>query len=143
MGKVIQSDVFNGQTMFLNWRGNHSSTSNGVLYDTGWSTNLAFQYATIIPPFKGCVNKVSIVNNPYGSYNTGPTGSSATLEVWLNGSFEDSDTVSYTAGTAGEVITFDFSENVQFNANDKIVLRFQANGLWRYMNVGILLKELA
>ena len=144
MGKVIQSDKFHGQTMFLNWRGYHG-TSNQLLtvYSTGMTTAYPYAYSTIIPPFKGCVNKVSIVDNPYSSYNAGPTGSSATLEVWLNGSFEDSDTVSYTAGTAGEVITFDFSENVQFNANDKIVLRFQANGLWRYINVGILLKELA
>jgi len=143
MGKMIQADTFHGQAMFLNWRGYHSNTNNGVLYDSGWSTNLTYPYATIIPPFKGCVNKINITNNPYSSYTSGPTGSSATLRVILNGNFEDSQDVSYTAGTAGEVITFDFGEDVQFEANDRVQLQFQANGFWRYMNVGLQLKELA
>ena len=143
MGKIIQADSFHGQTMFLNWRGYHSNTNNGVLYDSGWSTNLTYPYATIIPPFKGCVNKVNITNNPYSSYQSGPTGSSATLRVILNGSLEDSQVVSYTAGTAGEVITFDFGEDVQFEANDRIQLQFQANGFWRYMNVGVQLMAIA
>lgn len=143
MGKMIQADTFHGQTMFLNWRGYHSSTSNGVFYDTGWSTTLTYPYATIIPPFKGCVNKISVTNNPYSSYTTGPTGRSATLRVIVNGSFEDSQTVSYTAGTAGEVITFDFGEDIEFNANDRVQLQFQANGFWRYINVGIQLMAIA
>ena len=62
MGKIVQADTFHGQTMFLNWRGYHSSTSNGVLWGGGWSTNLTYPYATIIPPFKGCINKVNITN---------------------------------------------------------------------------------
>lgn len=143
MGKMIQADTFHGQTMFLNWRGYHSSTSNGVLYDLGWSTTLTYPYATIIPPFKGCINKINITNNPYSSYQSGPTGSSATLEIYVNGEWIDSRTVNYTAGTAGEVITFDFGEDGEFNANDRVKLQFQANGVWRYMNVGIQLKELA
>jgi hypothetical protein len=143
MGKIIQADTFHGQTMFLNWRGYHSNTNNGVLYDSGWSTNLTYPYATIIPPFKGCINKVNITNNPYSSYQSGPTGSSATLRILVNGSAEGAQAVNYTAGTAREVITFDFGENVEFNANDRVQLQFQANGFWRYMNVGIQLKELA
>jgi hypothetical protein len=143
MGKIIQADTFHGQTMFLNWRGYHSSTSNGVLYDSGWSTNLTYPYATIIPPFKGCINKVNITNNPYSSYQSGPTGSSATLEVYVNEQKIDARTVDYKPGTAREVITFDFVEEKKFEANDRIQLRFQANGFWRYMNVGIQLKELA
>ena len=139
----MQADTFHGQTMFLNWRGYHSSTSNGVLYDSGWSTTLTYPYATIIPPFKGCVNKVNVTNNPYSSYTSGPTGSSATLLVLINGSVEDSQTVSYTAGTAGEVITFDFGEDIEFNANDRVQLQFQANGFWRYINVGIQLMAIA
>ena len=143
MGKIIQADTFHGQTMFLNWRGYHSSTSNGVLYDSGWSTNLTYPYATIIPTFKGCVNKINVTNNPYSSYTSGPTGSSATVRVLVNGAYEGVEVVSYTAGTAGEVISFDFGEDVEFEANDRVQLQFQANGLWRYMNVGIQLKELA
>ena len=143
MGKMMQADTFHGQTMFLNWRGYHSSTSNGVLYDSGWSTNLSYPYATIIPPFKGCVNKINVTNNPAYSYTSGPTGSSATVRVLVNGAYEGVEVVSYTAGTAGEVISFDFGEDVEFEANDRVQLQFQANGLWRYMNVGIQLKELA
>ena len=96
MGKMIQADTFHGQTMFLNWRGYHSSTSNGVLWGSGWSTNLTYPYATIIPPFKGCINKVNITNNPYSSYQSGPTGSSATLRILVNGSAEGAEAVSYT-----------------------------------------------
>ena len=143
MGKMIQADTFHGQTMFLNWRGYHSSTSNGVLYDSGWSTNLTYPYATIIPPFKGCINKVNITNNPYSSYQSGPTGSSATARVLVNGSQTNQVTVSYTAGRAKETIIFDFGENAVFNANDQVRLQFQANGYWRYMNVGIQIKGLA
>ena len=63
MGKIMQADTFHGQTMFLNWRGYHSSTSNMVMYDSGFSTTLTYPYATIIPPFKGCINKINITNN--------------------------------------------------------------------------------
>ena len=143
MGKIMIADTFHGQTMFLNWRGYHSSTSNGVLFDSGWSTNLTYPYATIIPPFKGCINKINITNNPYSSYQSGPTGSSATIKVMVNGTEVHSETVTYTAGTAREVISFDLGENADFDANDRVQLRFQANGFWRYMNVGIQLKELA
>jgi hypothetical protein len=142
MGKIMQADTFHGQTMFLNWRAYHSNTSNNTVYDSGMTTAFPYAYSTIIPPFKGCVNKVSIVDNPYSSYNQGPTGSSATLQVYVNGSLSQSRTSSYS-NNAGEVVSFDFTETATFNANDKIVIRFQANGIWRYVNVGIQLKELA
>ena len=129
------------RSMFLNWRGYHSSTSNGVLYDTGWSTNVEYPYATIIAPFKGNVSKISVTNNPYSSYKSGPTGNSATLRVIVNGSFEDAQVASYTAGTPGDLITFDFGQDIEIEANDRIQLQFQANGFWRYMNVGIQLRE--
>ena len=143
MGKIMQADTFHGQTIFLNWRGYHASLNNGVLHTTGWSTTLSYPYATIIPPFKGCVNKIIVTNNPYSSYQSGPTGSSATAKVLVNGSQTNAITVSYTAGRARETIIFDFGENAVFNANDQIRLQFQANGVWRYINVGIQLKELA
>ena len=129
------------RSMFLNWRGYHSSTNNGVLYDSGWSTNLTYPYATIIAPFKGNVSKISVTNNPYSSYKSGPTGNSATLRVIVNGSFEDAQVVSYTAGTPGDLITFDFGQDIEIEANDRIQFQFQANGFWRYMNVGIQLRE--
>lgn len=143
MGKMIQADTFHGQTMFLNWRGYHSSTANGVFYSTGWTTSLTYPYSTIIPPFKGCINKVSVTNNPYSSYSSGPTGSSATLKVIVNGVNRHSVVVPYTAGTPGEVIAFDLGHNATFDANDRVVVQFQANGYWRYISTGIQLKELA
>lgn len=142
MAKIITADNFHGQTMFLNWRGYHSSTNNGQFYDTGWTTNLSYPYASIIPPFKGCINKINVINNPYSSYTSGPTGSSATLKVLVNGTQVHTETVAYTAGTPYEVLSFDLQENATFNANDYVRLQFQANGLWRYINVGIQLIEL-
>jgi len=143
MGKIMQADTFHGQTMFLNWRAYHSDTKNGVFYDSGWSTNLTYPYATIIPPFKGCVNKINITNNPYSSYKSGPTGDNASIIVIVNEKEVRNESVTYKPGTAGEVISFDFGENAIFNANDRVQVLFQANGLWRYINVGIQLKELA
>jgi hypothetical protein len=129
------------RSMFLNWRGYHSSTNNGVLYDSGWSTNLTYPYATIIAPFKGSVTKVSITNNPYSSYQSGPTGDRATLEVVIDGRVVDRATVNYSKPSANEMITFNFSGDHEFSENDKVQLRFQSNGLWRYINTGIQLKE--
>jgi hypothetical protein len=143
MGKIIQADTFHGQTMFLSWRGYHASTNNGVLYDNGWTTTSTYPYATITPPFKGCINKVNITNNPYSSYQSGPTGSSATVGIEVNGTVVHTETATYTAGTAGEVLSFDLGTNGSFNANDRVRIQFQANGLWRYFNTGIQLKELA
>ena len=143
MGKIIQADTFHGQTMFLNWRGYHSSTSNGVFWLDGWSTNLSYPYATIIPPFKGCINKVNVTNNPYSSFQSGPTGSSGTIRIIVNGTEVHSEAVTYTAGTAGEVLSFDLGTNANFNANDRVQVQFQADGLWRYMSVGIQLMAIA
>lgn len=141
MGKIMQADTFHGQKMFLNWRAYHNNTSNNTVFDTGMSTAFPYPYSTIIPPFKGCVNKVSIINNPYSSYNQGPAGSSATLQVYVNGSLSQSITSSYS-NNAGEVVSFDFAETATFNANDKIDIRFQADGSWFYVSIGILLKQL-
>ena len=129
------------RSMFLNWRGYHGGTNNGVLYDSGWSTSLTYPYATIIAPFKGSVTKVSITNNPYSSYQSGPTGDRATLEVVIDGRVVDRVTVNYSKPSANEMITFNFSGNHEFSENDKVQLRFQSNGLWRYINTGIQLKE--
>ena len=144
MGKMIQADSFHGQTMFLNWRGYHGNAySTYTIYDTGMTTASPYAYSTIIPPFKGCINKVSIVNNPYSSYNTGPTGYEARLYVYKNGTLLISSTEYYASNTPGLVLTFDFGENASFNAGDKIELKFFSNGIWRYYNLGVQLMELA
>ena len=144
MGKMIQADTFHGQTMFLNWSAYHANAySTYTLYDSGMTTAYPYAYSSIIPPFKGCVGKVSIINNPYSSYLSGPTGNMATLYVFVNGTSTQSRTFSYTAGTPGQVATFDFGETATFEANDRVELKFFSFGSWRYVNVGIQLKELA
>ncbi len=144
MGKIVQADTFHGQTMFLNWRGYHSSQySRYVMFDAGMSTTSNYPYATIIPPFKGCVNKISIVNNPYSSYTSGPTGQWAYMYVEVNGTEVASQQQYYTSGVPGQIITFDFGETVTFNAEDKVKLQFLSNGIWRYYNAGIQLMSIA
>ena len=118
MGKIMQADTFHGQTMFINWRAYNGNTSNNTLYSTGMTTTFPYAYGIIIPPFKGCVSKISVANNPYSSYNTGPTGNSATLQVYVNGSLSQSVVSSY-GNNAGEVVSFDFAETATFNADDK------------------------
>lgn len=144
MGKSFQADTFHGQTMFLNWRGYHSTTSVRTLYDSGMTGSNPYAYGTVTPLFKGCLSKLSVVNNPYSSYTSGPTGNSATCKLYKNGSLAQTITLSY-GNNAGEVAVFDFTSSApygSFNANDRLAFTFQANGLWRYVNINILLKEL-
>ena len=136
MAKIITADNFPGQKMFLMWYGYHSSTSTYTLYPNGMSTASPYAYERMPTTFDGEVTKVTLSNNPAGSYNTGPTGSSATLYVYKNGVLLDSDTQAYTAGTAGQQLFFTFS-SATFSAGDNISLRFSANGLWRYVTWGI------
>ena len=141
MGKSYQADTFHGQSMLINWRAYHSTTSIRTLYSTGMTGPFPYAYGVVGTLFKGCVSKVNVSNNPYSSYTSGPTGNSATLQVYKNGSLLQSVTSSY-GNNAGEFVVFDFGQTATFNASDRLAFRFQANGLWRYVNVGILLKEL-
>ena len=86
--------------------------------------------------FDGEVATVTLINNPYSSYTSGATGSSATLYVYKNGSLYDSDTQAYTGGSAGTTVTFSFS-GTTFSAGDYITFKFSANGFWRYCTWGI------
>tara|TARA_R100001463_G_scaffold113786_1_gene168961 strand:- start:8264 stop:10234 length:1971 start_codon:yes stop_codon:yes gene_type:complete len=138
---AVKASEFYGQSMFINWRGYHSTTSVRTLYNTGMTSAFPYAYGVVGTLFKGCVSKVNVSNNPYSSYTSGPTGNSATLQVYKNGSLLQSVTSSYS-NNAGEVVVFDFGQTATFNASDRLAFRFQANGLWRYVNVGILLKEL-
>lgn len=120
------------EKMLINWRHYHSSTSTFTLYDTGLSTAFPYAYGTIPIPFDCYVQSVTITANKYSSYGT-PTGSSATIYVYkgLN-TLVTSKTLSYTP-SEGMILTFDLENTASIDANDKISLRFQANGLWRYM----------
>jgi hypothetical protein len=38
-------------------------------------------------------------------------------------------------------LTFDFAENISVNADDKIWVRWQSNGIWRYVDSTVILTE--
>jgi hypothetical protein len=105
------------------------------------TTVYPYAYSPIVPTFNGKVENVKLRNNPYSSYNTGPTGSSATLYLYKNGSQVASSTRTYAPGSAGQVLTFNFSSNNTFTSSDRIEFRFQSNGIWRYTSWGIELIE--
>lgn len=124
----------------INWRHYQSSTSTMTLYDTGMTTAFPYAYGTIPVPFNCYVSSVTMTANKYSSYGT-PTGTSATVYVYkgLN-TLVTSKTLSYTA-SEGMVLTFDFGTTAPIDADDKITLRWYANGLWRYMNSTTILTE--
>ena len=126
--------------LVINWRHYQSSTSTMTLYDTGMTTAFPYAYGTIPVPFDCYVSSVTMTANKYSSYGT-PTGSSATVYVYkgLN-TLVTSKTLSYTA-SEGMVLTFDFGTTAPIDADDKITLRWYANGLWRYMNSTTILTE--
>ena len=126
--------------LVINWRHYQSSTSTMTMYDTGMTTAFPYAYGTIPVPFDCYVSSVTMTANKYSSYGT-PTGSSATVYVYkgLN-TLVTSKTLSYTA-SEGMVLTFDFGTTAPIDADDKITLRWYANGLWRYMNSTTILTE--
>lgn len=124
----------------INWRHYHSNTSTFTLYDTGMSTAFPYAYGTIPVPFDCYVSSVTMTANKYSSYGT-PTGSSGTIYIYkgLN-TLVTSKTLSYTA-SEGMILSFDFGTTAPINADDKITIRWYANGIWRYMNSTTILTE--
>ena len=57
-----------------------------------------------------------------------------------NDTFVTLKTLNYTA-SEGMVLTFDFGTTAPINADEKISLRFYADGLWRYMASTTILTE--
>lgn len=132
MGKIITADNFTGQKMMLWHYFYHSTTSQYIIWPQGMQTNLTWPYGKLPMTYEGKVTKVTIINSPYSSYTSGPTGSSATFYVYKNGSQVTSDTQTYTAGTPYEKLTFTL--NSSFLTGDYLEFRFESNGLWRYCN---------
>jgi hypothetical protein len=124
----------------INWRHYHSATSTYTLYDTAMTTAFPYAYGTIPVPFDCYVSSVTMTANKYSSYGT-PTGSSATVYIYkgLN-TLVTSKTLSYTA-SEGMILNFDFGTTAPIDADDKITLRWYANGIWRYMNSTTILTE--
>ena len=124
----------------INWRHYHSNTSTFTLYDTGMSTAFPYAYGTIPVPFDCYVSSVTMTANKYSSYGT-PTGSSATVYIYKGyNTLVTSKTLSYTA-SEGMILSFDFGTTAPINADDKITIRWYANGIWRYMNSTTILTE--
>lgn len=124
----------------INWRHYHSSTSTMTLYDTGMTTAFPYAYGTIPVPFDCYVSSVSIAANKYSSYGT-PTGSYSMIYIYKGyNTLVASQMLSYTA-SEGMVLTYDLGETAPINANEKITVRWYANGLWRYCNSTIVIKE--
>ena len=85
---------------------------------------------------------VTLVNNPYSSYNKGPLGDTATFQAYVNGklAYEIRD-IRYGQNPY-ETITADFGQNVRLRRGESLQIRFYANGIWRYCNSTIILTEI-
>ena len=126
----------------VNWRHYHSNTSYNTLYDTGMTTAFPYAYGSIPAPYDMYFTSVTLVNNPYSSYNKGPEGDTATFQAYVNGklAYEVRD-IRYGQNPY-ESITADFGQNVRLRRGESLQIRFQANGIWRYCNSTIILTEI-
>ena len=147
ISKIIQKKsrnaILRGRTserLLINWRHYHSNTSTYTLYDNGMTTAFPYAYGTIPIPFDAYVTSVTITANKYSAYGT-PTGTSATVYVYKGlSTLVASKTLSYT-GSEGMVLTFDFGYDAPIDKDEKISLRFYADGLWRYMASTTIITE--
>ena len=128
------------ERLIVSWRHYHSNTSTNTLYDTGMTTAFPYAYGTIPIPFDAYISSVTMTANKYSSYGT-PTGTSATVYIYkgLN-TLVASKTLTYTP-SEGMVLTFDFSTTAPINRDEKIAIRWYANGLWRYVNSTTIITE--
>ena len=126
----------------VNWRHYHSNTSYNTLYDTGMTTAFPYAYGSIPAPYDMYFTSVTLVNNPYSSYNKGPEGDTATFQAYVNGklAYEVRD-IRYGQNPY-ESITADFGQNVRLRRGESLQIRFQSNGIWRYCNSTIILTEI-
>jgi len=134
MKKIITADTFQGQKIIYRQHAYHSASTEAYIYLSGFSTASNYPYLPWPMTFDGKLTKVNVRNNPYSSYSSGPTGSWAKWRVHRNGAFSYVDTYNYTAGNAGELADFEFS-NATFSAGDELRFSFQSNGYWRYISV--------
>tara|TARA_R100000388_G_C7193616_1_gene134742 strand:+ start:380 stop:634 length:255 start_codon:yes stop_codon:yes gene_type:complete len=83
---------------------------------------------------------VIISANKFSSEGT-PTGTSSTMSIYKGeGTLVKEKTVTYTP-SEGMTLTFDFGETAPINTGEKIALRYQSNGLWKYMNSTIVIVQ--
>lgn len=125
----------------LTWRHYIGNTSYNTLYDSGATTAFPYAYSSIPAPYDMYLTSVTIVNNPYSTYNKGPLGGKAQLLAYENGSFIDKVAdVAYDQKPYASV-TFDFADKVFIRQGNALQLRFQADGNWYYCNSTIILTK--
>ena len=140
INRLKEANPVHKDKVAINWRHYHSAASTRTLYDTGMTTAFPYAYGTIPVSFDCYVSSVTMTANKYSSYGT-PTGTSGTVYIYkgLN-TLVTSKTLSYTA-SQGMVLTFDFGTTAPIDADEKITIRWYANGIWRYMNSTTILTE--
>ena len=118
-----------------------SGTSNYVLYQGGATTAFPYAYGSIPVPFDCYVTSVTMTANKYSSYGT-PTGTSATVQIYKNDHLTQigTKTLTYTP-SEGMRLTFDFAHDLAISRDDKIWIRWQSNGIWRYVDSTVILTE--
>ena len=116
-------------------------TGNYTLYQGGASTAFPYAYGSIPISFNAYVTSVTMTANKYSSYGT-PTGTSATVRIYKNDHLTQIgiSTLTYTPSEHMR-LTCDFAENISVNADDKIWVRWQSNGIWRYVDSTVILTE--
>lgn len=116
-------------------------TSNYVLYQGGATTAFPYAYGSIPVPFDCYVTSVTMTANKYSSYGT-PTGTSATVQIYKNDHLTQigTKTLTYTP-SEGMRLTFDFAHDLEISRDDKIWIRWQSNGIWRYVDSTVILTE--
>ena len=116
-------------------------TSNYVLYQGGATTAFPYAYGSIPVPFDCYVTSVTMTANKYSSYGT-PTGTSATIQIYKNDHLTQIGTKTLTYTPSENMrLTFDFAHDLEISRDDKIWIRWQSNGIWRYVDSTVILTE--
>jgi hypothetical protein len=118
-----------------------SGTSNYVLYQGGATTSFPYAYGSIPVPFDCYVTSVTMTANKFSSYGT-PTGTSATIQIYKNDHLTQIGTKTLTYTPSENMrLTFDFAHDLEISRDDKIWVRWQSNGIWRYVDSTVILTE--
>lgn len=133
--------VRNSERLAFNRRHYLGGTGNYILYQGGASTAFPYAYGSIPVPFDCYVTSVTMTANKYSSYGT-PTGTSATIQIYKNDHLTQIGTKTLTYTPSENMrLTFDFEHDVEISRNDKIWVRWQSNGIWRYVDSTVILTE--
>lgn len=116
-------------------------TSNYVLGQGLASTAWPYAYGSIPVPYDCYFTSLTMTANKYSAYGT-PTGNSVTIRLYKNDHLTliKTKTISYTP-SENMRLTINFENEVELDAGDKVWVRWQSNGIWRYVDSTIILTE--